>query len=152
MMRSIAFSMALRSSGVNGSRLEVVVEAVGDRRADAELRIGSIVCTACAITCAVEWRRMLRPSGEYDVTGSTVSFSVTVVARSFSSPLTRMATTARSVNRSNPVCEATRVSDAHGIRHRVVDRPAPPARDAHAAGRLTAAEPAQLEERMRWSR
>src|SRR5690349_12977528 len=65
-------------------------------------------CTAWAITCAVEWRRMFRPSGESIATGSTVSVVVTVVALSLSSPLTRKATTARSGNRSNPVCALTR--------------------------------------------
>src|ERR1700753_3526946 len=64
---------------------------------------GLIDCTACAVTCAAEWRRMLRPSGESRVTGSTVSVVVVVAARSFSSPLTRMATTFRSVNNSQPV-------------------------------------------------
>jgi hypothetical protein len=64
---------------------------------------GLIDCTACAITCAAEWRRMLSPSGESMVMGSTVSVSVVVAARSFRSPLTRMATTLRSVNSSNPV-------------------------------------------------
>ena len=91
---------------LGGERLldvEVVVEAVGDGRADAELRLGIDRCTAWASTCAAEWRRMLRPSGESIVTGSTASVVVVVAARSFSSPLTRMATTERSVNRSNPV-------------------------------------------------
>ena len=40
MMRSISFSIALSFSGVNGCcDAEVVVEAVGDRRADAEVRL-----------------------------------------------------------------------------------------------------------------
>src|SRR5690554_2528761 len=65
---------------------------------------GLMDCTAWTTTWAAECLRMLSPSGESMVTGSTASASVTVVARSRSSPLTRIATTSRSGKRSNPDC------------------------------------------------
>jgi hypothetical protein len=61
-------------------------------------------CTAWAATCAVEWRRMLRPSALSILTGSTTSSADSGRWRSRSSPLTRTATMLRSFpNRSSPV-------------------------------------------------
>ena len=50
--------------------LEVVVEAVLDRRADRVLGPGNRSHTACAITCAAEWRSTWSPSGSFGRTGS----------------------------------------------------------------------------------
>lgn len=65
------------------------------------LASGKSSCTACAMTCAVEWRRMFRPSSEEISTGSTVSPSFTSYARSFSSPAMRAATMVRSPAKSS---------------------------------------------------
>ena len=64
MMRCMRFSMSLRSSGVKGwLDLEVVVEAVLDDGADAELGVqGRTSCTAWAMTWVAEWRMIARPS------------------------------------------------------------------------------------------
>ena len=57
-----------RSSGVNGLvDLEVVVEAVVDRRAEADLRVGAHSRTAVASTCAAEWRSTSSASGSRSV-------------------------------------------------------------------------------------
>ena len=55
---------------------------------------GNSCCTAWASTCAVEWRRIDRPSGLPARTGSTTSPAASGYARSRSSPLTRAAITA----------------------------------------------------------
>ena len=57
------------------------------------LASGNSSCTAWAITWAVEWRRMSRPSGLSIATGSTSSPSASSWARSRSSPPTRAAIT-----------------------------------------------------------
>ena len=55
---------------------------------------GNSCCTAWASTCAVEWRRIDRPSGLPACTGSTASPAASGYARSRSSPFTRAAITA----------------------------------------------------------
>src|SRR4051812_30927428 len=53
-------------------------------------------CTACASTCAAEWRRIDSPSGEPIDTGSTAASSGSGRSRSQSTPSTRAAITSRS--------------------------------------------------------
>ena len=50
------FSIFGRSSGVSFGQIEVVVEAVLDRRAEAELGAGTELEHRCAMTCASECR------------------------------------------------------------------------------------------------
>ncbi|CAM5326068.1 hypothetical protein SVIOM342S_07650 [Streptomyces violaceorubidus] len=74
----IFFSMALRSSGWKGfstSKSEQKLSLTGGPMPS--LASGNSSCTACAMTCAVEWRRMSRPSSEEISTPSTVSPSRT---------------------------------------------------------------------------
>ena len=72
--------------------LEVVVEAVGDRRPDRVLRArGTAGVTAWASTCAVEWRSTWRPSSVRTSTGSTAASPAGTKERSRSSPSTRAA-------------------------------------------------------------
>ena len=79
-------------------QLEVVVETVLDRRPDREARPGKRASTACAITCAVEWRRTARPSSTPPVTTRTTSPSWSTVPRSTRTPFTS-ATTASAASR-----------------------------------------------------
>ena len=75
----IRASIRSRSSGDERlGKLEVVVEAVLDRRPDRVLRArGHRSQTAWAITCAVEWRRTCSPSGSSARTGSTLASPAT---------------------------------------------------------------------------
>ena len=103
--------------GERAGRVEVVVVAVGDGGPMPSLASGYSAWTACAVTWAVECRRMARPSGESMATASTSSSGANSRARSRSSPLTRMATTVRSApNRSSPVVavSTTRASRESG--------------------------------------
>jgi hypothetical protein len=55
---------------------------------------GNSWVTACAITCAVEWRRMWRPSSVESVTMATAAWSGSGRSRSNSAPSTVAATAA----------------------------------------------------------
>src|SRR5690349_22533776 len=57
------------------------------------LASGNSSCTACAMTCAVEWRRMLRPSALSMLMGSSSSSADTSRERSLRAPLTLAAMT-----------------------------------------------------------
>ena len=66
---------------------------------------GNSCVTACAITCAVEWRRTWRPSSLLSVTIATVAPSGTGAVRSVSVPSTVAATAA--LARRDPIDAAT---------------------------------------------